>query len=162
MCVGVRTMGARFWELHSHETIFIVGGIISVAAALLSLVAGIIVGYLWLAVGTILIWDQNLAPFSWLESNRIKWALVVLAPLTVIGICVGVVVVAAVYALGAPYFFWRSIQKDVARRRKQIEEGDEYVKLDEPHVRNWLIGVPIYYLCLVGFLFGMWVYAKSL
>ncbi|HET7059986.1 MAG TPA: hypothetical protein VFH99_01555 [Candidatus Saccharimonadales bacterium] len=152
----IRKMGSRFWELYSKETIFFGGAFIVLVAALLSLVAGVIIGYLWMVITAIQLWSEDLAPFSWIESDRLKWGLIAMAPLTVVGTCIGI----GVWVLAAPYFFWRSVQQDVTKRRKQIEEGDKYVELDEPRLRNWLIGVPVYYLCLAGTIFGLYALLK--
>lgn len=147
-----RMMFSRLWELHSKEIIVFGGLIVMVACFAISTTLGVIAFYALCIVGALVAWERDLPPFSWLKKMSLKVALVVVAPLTVIATVIGVLI----WVLFAPFFWWRGIQKD---RQERLEKYDEY--LPPSRVRNWLIGVPVYYVCLAGLLFGVWTLVNS-
>ncbi len=147
-----RMMLLRLWELYSRDIIFF-GGLIALAVCFaVSTTLVVIVGYAFSVLCVLMVWEQDRAPFNHFDSTWFHAVLVVLAPLTMIGIVIG----SLIWVLFLPIFWWRGIQKD---RQERLEKYGE--RLSPSRLRNWLIGVPIYYACLAGVLFGMWALVNS-
>ena len=161
MSTGIRKMGARFWERYQNDTYIVGGGVITMVVTLLLLahssvtaavIVGGIVGWIWLSVCMVILWNMGLAPFSWPISETLKLVMVVLAPLTTFGIliwCAGVIA-------GFPFLMWQDAQKKYRHDLEQIEEGNGNVQAYKPSLRNRFAGGCIYYLVLAGALFGIW------